>query len=248
MCIMSKQVKMQKYELYWEEHAPEDEDELKTICESAAIEIHELFKLNLINEKRGLDARIVGCIFSKIFDAIIEQLQKLEEQYTDFELDIVQRFTIGYDTNENDNDEKEGNFMIYMRDLNCEVRTEITDSLDASSLERVVSWNTQNLKDKIDMHRNIAIAALKKIADDLDIVLSSEEYIWPIFITTYEALIKYLRSRIAELQVPSLEINFISCFWAGILESEDGLGKIYIRPNINSKLKLKNDEKASSKL
>ena len=39
----------------------------------------------------------------------------------------------------------------------------------------------------------------------------------------------------------------MSCFYIGARESDDDIDDIYIRPNIEAKLKLKNDTAASSK-
>lgn len=243
-----------KYEMYWDEYAREDGESIKTICDSASITLTDVFHFHVINTSKNIDTRALACIFSKIFDAILEKLRSLEDSYNSYEINICDRLLIGYDTSDDDDDEKTGNFMIYMRNIASNLgivnptgtEMESLDS-DASSLNRVVVWNGAVVNGSKVLN-DIAISALKKIEEDLEFQLSSPEYIWPIFSTIYEHIINYVKCRITKDQLSDIEINFISCFDIGAMESEDGEPTVYIRPNINSKLMLKNDAKASTSL
>lgn len=240
--------KLQKYEVYFEENAPEDVDDINTICGMAVKDIYETIGTRMVNEKQGLDQRIIACMFSVTFDAILVKLKKLEDRFPSVEIDVAGRFAIGYNTCEDENDEKEGNFMIYIRDLHHTSKTELVDSPEASSKERCVEWLANNLiNENTNILREIAIDAKERMAKTLDLNLSSEEFVLPIFIMTYEALVKYITSRRRENDAMSYRINFVSCFEIECEEAEDGMDNISIHPDINSKLFLKDDEKASSK-
>ena len=146
--------KLQKYEVYFEENAPEDVDDINTICGMAVKDIYETIGTRMVNEKQGLDQRIIACMFSVTFDAILVKLKKLEDRFPSVEIDVAGRFAIGYNTCEDENDEKEGNFMIYIRDLHHTSKTELVDSPEASSKERWCSFAIRSARNERSAERN----------------------------------------------------------------------------------------------
>ena len=79
----------------------------------------------------------------------------------------------------------------------------------------------------------------------IQVNIGISELIMPIFITVYECTVNYVRIKRQELKEFEFEINFISCFHIGCMETEDG-SSIYIRPNIEAKLLMKDDQAATS--
>jgi hypothetical protein len=147
-----------------------------------------------------------------------------------------------------DDDEKEGNFMVYIRHLNS-MNTSMdnaSDNANLKALELAVQWNTDNIIDQPTIIKDISAKAKDK-CEKLDIYLVSSECIMPIFITIYENIINYIKIKRQELDKFEFEVNFASVFYIGARESEDDTCDIYIRPNIESKLKLKNDLIATAK-
>lgn len=230
----------EKYLEYFNEFAHEDEDSIITICETASKKIWDRFKARFDNP------RLLGSCFSKIFGAILNKLESLESEYSDFNINICDRLSIGYTTTEDDDDEKQGNFMVYIRHLNSNKKNEESDDPTAKCIERAVQWNTENIISQPELLRKISIEAVDELKQ-IDVSIGSSELIMPVFVTTYEAIVNYLKIKRRENDSFEFEINFMSCFYIGARESEDEIDDIYIRPNIESKLKLKNDTKASSK-
>lgn len=230
-----------KYLSYFNENVCEDQKDVLNICETAMKQLYD---------QRGIgygDPKLVGSCFSKIFETILIKLQGLEKDYSSFEINFLDRLVIGYSTKEDEDDEKQGNFMVYIRHLNAMKKNEDVDDPTLSSRERCVQWNAENIRCQPDIIDSISIAALSMINKDLETALASKEVIMPTFIYTYEAIVNYLKIARREQNKFEYEINFISCFYIGVRESEDGNDDVYIRPNIESKLLLKNDSVASAK-
>lgn len=233
---------MEKYLSYFNEMCKEDVEDVTTICDVASKEIYEKFKTKFD------DPKLLAATFSKIYEAIeakLKSYQSGENGYSDFQINLCDRLVIGYSTNDDDDDEKKGNFMIYLRHMNSNKKTEECDDPTATGEERAVQWNTDNIIDQPKIIAEISVAAVKA-ASDIDVRLGSQELVMPIFITTYENIVKYLKVRRKEMDKYELEINFVSCFVIGCRESEEEIDEIYIRPNIQSKLDIKDDHKATS--
>ena len=231
---------MEKYESYFNEICTEDVKDVLMICTTASKRLCDLFKIKID------DPMMVAVIFSKTYETVLKELAALEKEYDSYQISFCDRFCIGYTTNENEADEKEGNFMIYINHLNV---IPTIDEYDAqlSNRERCVQWNTDNIKKQPEELKKIAAKtteALKK----LDISMLSDEIIIPMFITVYETIIEVLKIRRKEEDKFEFEINFCSCFYISAIEQEDqDTDIINIRSNIHGKLMLKNDALASGK-
>ena len=230
---------MEKYIEFFNEFATEDIEDILTVCEMAGPKICKIVKA------RFDDPKLLGSVFSKIFTAIQKNLRDLEDKYSSFEINVCDRLLIGYSNKTEEDDEKAGNFMFYMRHMSDSKKVEDEVDSSSSATELAVQWNTENIRVQPELLRKIAVDAIKEL-EEIKVMLSSSEFIFPIFVTVYENLINYLRVKRGEKDVFEYEINFMSCFYIGARESEDGVDDIYIRPNIESKLFLKNDLRASS--
>jgi hypothetical protein len=232
----------ERYEKYFNEICKEDVDDVLTICSTASQIIYEKFKIKLD------DPKITATIFSETYEAILDYLKSLEKDYSEFKIDLCNRFIIGYSNIESEEDEKEGNFMVYIRHKNS-LNTSMdnaSDNANLKAIELAVQWNTDNVIEQPKIIKDISAKAKDK-CEKLDIYLVSSECIMPIFITTYENIINYVKIKRKELDKFEYEINFASVFYIGARESEEDTADIYIRPNIESKLALKDDSIATAK-
>lgn len=229
----------EKYLNYFDEFAVEDQEDVITICETASKIIWDRFRA------RFDDPRLLATTFSHIYTAIKNKLKSLEAEYSDFKLNIAGRLEMGYTTNENEDDEKQGNFMVFIRHLNSNKKNDELDDPTLKAVERAVQWNTENIIDQPKLLTAISVDALE-LLKTVDINIGSSELIMPIFVTTYESIINYIKIKRREENDFEYEVNFISCFYIGARETEDDIDDIYIRPNIEAKLEIKDDSKASS--
>lgn len=237
----------QKYVDYFNENATEDIDDILMVSKIASELLTDKMNLRFVNpETNKPDPRMLASIFSKIYEGILISLEKYEREYSDFELNICSRLLIGYTTSVSDEDEKEGNFMIYLRHLNNTKKLEDFDDPSLTPAERAVQWNQENIIDQKDTMKTISVQALKCL-EEIDFKIADYELILPIFTFVYESLVGYLKTRRRENNDYEYEINFMNCFFIGVREAEDGVDDVYIRPTIDSKLRMKNDSLASSK-
>lgn len=230
----------EKYLSYYDEFAKEDQEHIVTICETASKTIWERF------HARFDDPKLLAATFSKIYSAFINALESMESEHPTMSINICGRLEIGYTTNENEDDEKLGNFMVFIRDLNSEKRNENATDPTLKAVELATLWNVDNIIENPGILRKIAVDACDMLKT-IDVNIGSSELVMPIFVTVYEAIVNYLKIRRHEKNDFEFEINFMSCFFIGARESDDDIDTIYIRPNIEAKLQLKNDTAASSK-
>lgn len=232
--IMNKE---EQYVTYYKEHVLENEEDIIKICESASITIYDKFKAKFD------DPVIFASVFGIIYRTIIDHLKSKEATDTKYSINFANRLIIGYSNSADEDDEKMGNFMIFMKHLEDAHNNDDFD-LELSAAERAVQWKTENIIENPDDIRIISEKALKNLTN-IGINLASSEFIMPIFITIYEALIAYIKIRRTELDEAEYEINFISCFNITVYESEDG-DIIDIRPTVEDKSGMKDDSKATS--
>lgn len=231
---------------HFDEICKEDREEVKSVCTAAAMTIRQNFKYAFIDKDTNeFCPEVVAVIFSKTYDAILDELVNLEKKNSEFNINVCGRLDIGYSNIENEDDEKEGNFMIYIRHKNFSHVNSETNYDDPSPKELCVSWSTTNIKDQPEILKRIAANAVEKLKR-VDVIFDTSDAILPIFITVYEHLVLFIQDQRAQANEFEYSINFASCFTIGARETDNG-DEIYIIPSINSKLKLKSDANASAK-
>ena len=227
----------EKYISYYNDMVLENEEDVEKILESASITIYDRFKAKFD------DPKIFGSVFSIVYRTIVDHLKSKESSSIAYEINLANRLAIGYSNSADEDDEKMGNFMIYIQNLEG-ANTSSDFDVELSAAERAVQWKTENIIENPDDIRIISEKALKNLSK-IDINLASSEFIMPIFITIYESLILYLKIHRKELDEPEYEMNFISCFNITCYESEDG-DIIDIRPTVEDKSGMKDDSKATA--
>ena len=233
-------MKEETYLQIFDEICREDEEDILRICSVASQKLNDLLKLPFD------DPRLVGVIFSKTFDAILDELKDSEQKNSGCELNICNRLAIGYTTTASDEEEKSGNFMIYINHKSTETHYESSDEvMGKESKDLCVEWNTSNIRDNPSAIQRIQAIAVDKLRK-IDVIIGGKDIIMPVFIMTYESLIDVIKIRRQETKEFEYEINFLSCFNVTARETEDGDSEISIRPNINAKLTIKSDKIASS--
>lgn len=230
----------EKYKEYYSQFVVEDREDIETICKTASSLINDRFRTNL-----GDDHELLGAIFIKTFETIVSNLSEFQSNYSSFKINICDRMEIGYSDLVDEDDEKQGNFMIFMRHLKSNKKNESTLDSGAKAKQLVTEWMSQNVVNTPKTITKISVDTLENLKN-IEINVGISELIFPIFITTYETLINFLRVKRKELDKFEHEINFLGCFNIGARETDDD-DDIYINPHVADKLKLKSDEKISSK-
>lgn len=228
----------QIYKDIFAENCVEDREDNILILDNAGRTIHKKFSVSIE------DPSIWGTIFYIVYNAIIEHIVSKEKEYSSYQLSVCDRFVVGYDNDEDEDNEKIGNFAIQIKDRGMNIDATDVDDPTITAREKCVRWNAENVINQADDIRNIAIRS-RDLLQIAGIRLASPELIMPIFITIYQHLISFLKIRRRELDQFEYQCNFMSCFYIYARESEQGDDIIAIKPSIGDKLNAKNDEAAN---
>ena len=193
-------------------------------------------------------------IFCKTYETIVSHIYRhildrnKNNDDTGFEIDVARRFVIGYDNALNEDYEKNGGFMIYVKHLYYNSTGEIDREYEDSTIELCAKWNSANILKNPEFIKKCAEDTVK-VLNAFDIAVESSETIMPIFIYIYDALTQYIVTKRAETKEFRYSINFCSMFDISALEGDENnvSDVITIQPAIWSKLALKSDALASNK-
>lgn len=244
--------KEEKYVSYFNSIAGEDVEDILTIGSTTCSLLYNKFGAKLE------DPKLVCAIFAKTYETIVDYLKSCQtgnnkdnKKYTEMEIDICERLMMGYTTNDNEDDEKSGNFAFFIRDLGCTKKDEKMDDFNASKKERYVYWTTNNCIENPETLKNIADVTIGRLEKDIDVHLGIAECVFPFFITTYEACVNYVNIKRAEEDQFEYTINFLGCFDITSRETADDpkaeVGSmIYLKQNIAEKLGFKDDQTATA--
>ena len=257
----------ERIEELWKENVVEDEDDIISVLESAAIAIERDFGITLEpriddtdpNRKIIDPMKIWGTVFIKTYEEIKETLRRIatgtfsngdvydREPKESFAIDFCGRCEIGFGSATDPDDEKEGNFMIYIVHKNNIHPVTQNENKDAYPIEMAANWNMiHNVTDKTDIIRVISEHTTQTLKDEYDFRLQSWEYIPGIFCTIYDAMINFLKIKQVEEDVPCTSINWLGCFRVTAQDEGEGTLSFIFTPSIESKLDLKDDSKASA--
>lgn len=254
---MKKEEKVTKkfdYRDKYEDIVIEDREEVYKIASIATDRLNRIFGITFREtEKDPQDPRIPLIIFTETYDAVIDHLVKRRKgliknskgeamKFNNSEINFANRFIVGFDNIDNDDDEKDGNFMIFINHIK-ENKTvdEPREDDSIKPVEKAIEWVNQNITKDTESIKAISLEARSRLRK-LDIAFTNHELIMPIFCIIYDTMIEYIDLRRKEQSDPyEYEINFAGCFFVTAREAEDGDSVFVFRPSIDSKMALKDD-------
>lgn len=221
---------------WFEENVADNRDELIAIGEIANQLLFKNISLGLTNPMTTI------AIYAKIFDVICDAVVEKEDDYSDFVLNVANRFNIGYTTTENEDDEKAGNFMCFIQHIDEPHSDAPIDENENDTIQLCVQWNATNVKTQSEILKEIMARGKKQLSDLLNIKAESIEYILPMFCIIHEAIVTYVKNKFIENkdELSEYEINVAGLYTIGVQDIE-GVPNIYYVPSISLKLKFKND-------
>ena len=246
------------YEDRFSEIVVEDEDHVKKIASITADRMEKIFGISFrLTEKGPQEPKIPVVVFAETYDAIIDHLVKRKKglikldsersshDYNSFKINFANRFVIGFDNVDNENDEKDGNYMIYINDIRDGKAVEEPLEPDEDPSKKTTEWINQNITEHPEAIKMISIEAREHLKK-LGIGFTNHELIFPIFCTMYDVLVDYMDLFRKETNEYFQEINFAGCFFVAAYENEEGGSDIVFRPSIDSKTALKDDATSGS--
>lgn len=226
----------------------ENQKDIALICDTANKVIYDRFRVNLRRPDDPFFSyyKMTAMIFVETFRAIIQQLLDRRATNATYNINIGNRINIGFSNSDNDEDEKNGNFCPYVKDIpHYTVKDDDDIKLDGHSKEYIRNWNQENMIQNPEDTLTIANRALKSLKA-IDINLGSPELVFPLFVTIYESIISYLKIRRRESEDDEFMINFCNCITVDCIGQDDGVDKITIIPAIEDKLNIKSDKNGTA--
>ena len=225
---------------WFEENVHENREDLIKIAEQAKKHLHETLSIGV---EKG---ESIIAMYHQVFETICNTLKDFESKCTDSEIDVASLFKIGFDTTENDDDEKQGNFMVYIRHMDNHNALALLDEDEKKTLNLCAMWNATNIKLNPEVMKDVASEALKAIESKLQMKLSNQEVVIPIFGVTHACIIEYVKAQRVGRKLSEFEVTVTDLYTVGCMINDDGEEEIYFDPSISMKLKFKNDALASS--
>jgi len=226
----------------------ENQKDIALICDTANKVIYDRFRVNLRRPDDPFFSyyKMTAMIFVETFRAIIQQLLDRRATNATYNINIGNRINIGFSNSDNDEDEKNGNFCPYVKDIpHYTVKDDDDIKLDSHCKEYIRNWNQENMIQNPEDTLTIANRALKSLKA-IDINLGSPELVFPLFVTIYESIISYLKIRRRESEDDEFMINFCNCITVDCIGQDDGVDKITIIPAIEDKLNIKSDKNGTA--
>lgn len=252
--------------LYFEENtaAMDNPEAIETIGTAAVTTIKKNYQID-ISDDTTMDSKgnimsvsgaamLMTAFFIRTTEAMLKFLvsKTKNTDSTEYKIKIADQFEIGYTNMVSEDDEKSGNYMIYMKHLGVPIAKEdgLID-IDTTPLELTTQWYRTHTRENPEAIGKMCQLALNMLGDKekgIDIELTHREMILPLWITYYQAIITYIEEQY-KIAYNNGEFEYslnFSWFIITARESENVAPDIIIEPTISSKLELKSDQGASS--
>lgn len=228
-----------KSENWFKKNVKEDEKHIEMIADLSKKALFDTLSITIKTSD------VVMALYGSIFETIMDYVKEQQKDKSSYSINIANRLEIGYTNKEDENQEKVGNFMVYMKCLENKGKAAEIDEDETRSVELAAQWNAANVTSNVEAIKEISQRALRSVDDDVDIQLGSLELVIPIFSIIYEQIVGYMKIKRAELDVEELEINLCNLCTVIAQRNDEGDTVIYFAPTVAKKREYKNDKDAS---
>lgn len=225
---------------WFKDNVCENVQDIQKIGDTAVRRLVDVLSLDLVDNETMMS------IYGNIFKAACEYVAGKEKDYDAYDLDIADFLHIGYTTTDSEDDEKTGNFMVYLQHKDNPSIDAIIDDEETNTLALSAIWNAMHIKVQAEEIKEVAIEGKKALDKYINLKTESHEFIIPVFCIAHAQLVRYLKNKRMELGLSEFEINVCGLFDAGCSVNDDAEEEIYFHPSIALKLLFKNDSIASS--
>ena len=226
--------------------AVNNREELKIICDITSRSAEEQFSMYL---KSG-NTEVYAVIFDATMETIKEFLRGKQKTYKRFTFEIANSLNIGYDNNDDEENEKVGNFMPIIEHINTNRKIVDDDTMidENKTNQNFIRWKELNVKKNIEYLKEIQEKAYERLKTDYHTNVRTSEAIIPLFCIFMDNVCHVLKMKYKEAQgtdVSEVSINVLGWFDAfySFNEQED-TEIVEFEPNIKFKLGTKNDDQA----
>lgn len=246
-----KKVDEQKKETFvtrwFKDYAVNNASELKIVCDLTARAAEEQFCM-FINSK---NTEVYGVVFYATFLTILDSIREKQKVYNNFTIEIANSINIGYTNNDDEDNEKVGNFMPIMEHIGINRKIVDTNStLDTDkTTANFIRWKELNIKKNVEYYKDIQEVAFEKLRKEYRTNIRTSEAVIPLFCIFIDHIVSVLKIKFKEAEgtdVSEVSMNVFGLFDVYYsFNEEDNVEVIEYQPNIRMKLALKDDNAAS---
>lgn len=232
---------------WFKDNAVNNPDDLRIICDATAKSCEDQFYLYL----KSNHTETYAIIFFSTFNTILAFLREKQKQYKNFTMEIANSVNIGYCNNNDENNEKTGNFFPVMEYIGINrnvVDNNFADITETSSAENYIKWKELNCKKNAEMLKTIQENAYQDLKQNYHVSLRQSEAVIPIFCIFLDMCMNLCKQKYRELvdtNISETSINVLNLFDIYYSYDENtGTDVIEFQPSVYMKLQLKNDNQA----
>lgn len=194
-----------------------------------------------------LDPDMTIAVYCGTLEAFIAYLKKKQSEFPEFWFNVFDTLEVGYDTLENDEDEKTGNYNIKVFYLEDAPRI-VTDSSLSSPDEIITKWAALNVNTDTDFLVKDIFAYVKEyLMSNLNITVERPETLLVMFLMINEELIKTVKMKRIELNTSDFFITIAGLFEVHCRDTEQG-ERVMFKTEPSPKQFIKDDGSATTKL
>lgn len=232
---------------WFADYAVNNASDLKIICDLTSRSAEEQFSMYL---KTG-NTEVYAVVFYATFVSILDFIKSKQKQYNNFTVAVCNSVNLGYSNNDDENNEKIGNFMPIMEYIG--INRNIIDSSGAMEVDKTsqnfIRWKELNIKKNVEYYKEIQEMTYEKLKKEYKTNLRTSEGVIPLFCIFMDHITNVLKLKYKEAErtdVSEVSMNVLGLFDIFYsFNEEDNQEIIEFTPNIFMKLALKSDGTAS---
>ncbi len=240
---------------WFNDYAVNNKEELKKICELTARSAEEQFTMYLTTGNN----EVYAVIFYATFMSILKFIRGKQKQYNNFTIEICNSINLGYTNNDDENNEKVGNFMPVMEYIGINMTVVDDDSSDEEedsdkkdenrTKNNFIRWKQINIKKNVEYFKEIQESAYQVLQEEYKTRIRTSEAVFPLFCIFMDHITNVLKEMYREAEgtdVSEVSMNVLGLFDVYYsFDADSNQEIIEFSPNIRMKLALKNDSNAS---
>lgn len=232
---------------WFAEHAVNNRSEMKMICDLTARSAEDQFSMYISSNH----TEVYAVVFYVTFMTILDFIRERQKSYNNFTIAIANSINIGYTNNDDEENEKVGNFMPIMEYIgtNRAYMEGYSDTDDEKTSANCIHWKELNIKKNVEYYKEIQERAFNTLMTDYNINLRTSEAIFPlfcIFLDHISSVVKLKFQDALDTNISETSMNVLSLFDIYYSYNEEEAKEHYeYIPGIALKLFMKNDSIAN---
>lgn len=230
---------------WFKDYAVNNAAEMKIVCDLTARSAEEQFSMYL---ETG-NTELYAIVFYGTFMTILEFIREKQKRYNNFTIEICGSVNLGYTNNDNEENEKVGNFMPIMEYIGVNRNIQPDDHMTKTkTAEEFIRWKQLNIKKNAEYYKEIQERAYEKLKKEYKTNLRVSEAVIPLFCIFLDHIANVLKMKYQEAlgtDVSEVSMNVLGLFDIFYsFNEEENIEIIEYQPNISMKLALKSDSVA----